>query len=297
MKADALRCMQKSKSVLGEGPLWDAREEVLYWIDVLKPEIHRHNPATGKNNRWTMPSSAGAIGLVDHNRLIVALEHQGICIFDPKTGGVHPFCDPLAVSSAPDVPGRFNDGAVDAKGNFWVGWLTHSREQPGRLFRISPAGQVKTILADPVAPNGLGWSPDSRRFYFTDSHINTIWSYDCDPVSGTLSNRAVLARQERRLGIFDGLSVDAEGNIWTALYDGGAVVHLSPEGRELARIELPVRLVTSCAFGGPQLKQLMITTAVRDQSEADLVSQPLAGSVFSATLPCAGSCENTFPYL
>jgi len=239
-----------------------------------------------------MPSAIGAMGFCRDGRLIVALEDQALCLFDPATGDLQKLVDPVGVCGPGGIAGRYNDGRVDALGNFWVGWLSHDRKQPGALFRVEPSGAVSKVLNDPVAPNGLGWSPDGKIFYFTDSHINTIWAYDCDLESGLLGQRRVLASQDRSLGIFDGLCVDTEGNIWTALYGGGAVVHLSPDGRERMRIRLPARLVTSCCLGGDMLQTLLITTAIRGQNPAELLTQPLAGSVFSIPVNLAGMAEN-----
>jgi len=291
MTAKPIDCLQQANAILGEGPLWHVDQGALYWIDILRPAIYRFVPGIGQTGNWPMPSAVGAMGFCDDGRLIVALENEAVCFFDPITGDFQPFVDPVALFGPNSVAGRYNDGRVDALGNFWVGWLSHDRKHPGALFRIEPNGTVTKILHDPVAPNGLGWSPDGTIFYFTDSHINTIWAYDCDLKTGTLGQRKLLAKQDRSLGIFDGLSIDTNGNIWTALYGGGAVVQLSPDGQELTRINLPVRLVTSCCFGGKKLDNLMITTAIRGQSPADLVMQPLAGAIFGLPSNQPGQVE------
>jgi len=295
MRAGELECVFEAGARLGEGPLWHPGEGVLYWIDILRPAIYRYSPGSGQTGMWPMPSAVGAIGLWS-NGLVVGLEHEAICLFDPVTGKLMPFADPAGVCDMPDVTGRYNDGEVDRLGNFWVGWLTHDRKQPGGLFRITATGECSRVLDDPVAPNGLGWSHNGRTMYVTDSHINTIWAYECDLEAGTLGRRRVLAAKERDLGIFDGLCVDAEGNIWTALYGGGAVLQLGEQGQELTRIEVPVRLATSCALGGTDLKKLHITSAVRDQSATELRNQPLAGSLFTVEVPVAGLPAHIFGY-
>lgn len=291
MTLGELNCLQQANAMLGESPLWHPDEGALYWIDILRPAIYRHVPGLGQTGNWPMPSAVGAMGLCRNGRLIVALENEAVCLFDPKTGDLCKIIDPVDVCGPKNVAGRYNDGRVDALGNFWVGWLTHGRKQPGALFRVEPSGRVRKILDDPVAPNGLGWSPDGRMFYFTDSHINTIWAYECDLETGVLGARRVFVQQDRNQGVFDGLCVDSEGNIWTALYGGGAVVKLSSEGHERARIELPASLVTSCCFGGDGLRDLLITTAVRRQNIVELITQPLAGSVFSMPMELSGMVE------
>lgn len=241
-----------------------------------------------------MPSAIGAMGLCKDGQLIVALEAEGLCFFQPKNGGMQPFVDPVLACGGASEPGRYNDGQVDARGNFWVGWLTHSRKSAGALYRIEPSGAVHKVLSDPIAPNGLGWSPDNNIMYVTDSHINTIWAYDCDLATGDLGPRRLLACQPRGLGIFDGLSVDENGNIWTALYGGAAIIGFSPDGDQIGKVTVPVKLVTACTFGGPDLKNMYITTAIRGQSPEELRGQPLAGALFSHAAHFSGAATNYF---
>jgi len=298
---DTPECFHKTSAILGEGPLWDHRQNALLWIDISRPAVFRHDLNNGQTGHWPMPSAIGAIGLCTNNRLLLALENQHICLLDLQSGDLQTIANPIADFKLQEIGGRYNDGRVDQKGNFWVGWLTHDRKNPGALFRIDSTGNVKKILDDPVASNGIGWSPDGTIMYVTDSHINTIWAYDCDLESGELGKRKMLAHQDRNIGIFDGLSVDAQGNIWSALYGGGAVVKLSPDedlqtGPEIARIELPVNLVTSCCFAGDDLKTMVITTAVRNQSETELQKYPLSGSLFRLQLSTPGLRETVFDY-
>lgn len=297
MSPAPIDCLQQANAILGEGPLWHPEQKALYWIDIVRPAIYRMVPGLGQTGNWPMPSAVGAFGLCQNGLLIVALENEAVCLFDPVTAKLQPFVDPISVCGPVGIQGRYNDGRVDALGNFWLGWLSHDRQQPGALYRIDAAGGVSRVLDDPVAPNGLGWSPDARTLYFTDSHINTIWAYECDLETGALGSRREFAKQDRSKGIFDGLCVDAAGNVWTALYGGGAVVQLAPDGQEQARVDLPVRLVTSCCFGGARLQDLFVTTAIRGQSAAELSPQPLAGSVFSTSIALPGIAEQLYTYL
>ncbi len=301
MNMDTPEVFYKTNAILGEGPLWDHRQNALFWIDISRPAVFRQGLKNGQTGYWPMPSAVGAIGLSTNNQLLVALENQHICLLDLQSGDLQTIANPIADFELQEIGGRYNDGHVDQKGNFWVGWLTHDRKNPGALFRMDSNGNVKKILDDPVAPNGIGWSPDGRTMYVTDSHINTIWAYDCDLESGELGKRKMLAHQDRNMGIFDGLSVDADGNIWSALYGGGAVVKLSPDeelqgGPEIAGIKLPVNLVTSCCFAGDDLKTMVITTAVRNQSETELQKYPLSGSLFRLQMSTPGLRETAFDY-
>ncbi len=292
MNTAPVECLQQANAILGESPIWHQAEGALYWIDIQRPAIYRFTPGKGQTGNWPMPSAIGAIGLCAGGHLIVALESEAICLLELSSGKLQPHCDPISACDLQNVPGRFNDGCVDALGNFWVGWLTHGRKRPGALFRIEPSGAARKILDSPVAPNGLGWSPDGRTMYVTDSHINAIWAFDCDLGRGELHNRRKLAKRDRSTGIFDGLSVDSQGNIWTVLYGGGAVVQMAPDGRELSRIELPTRLVTACSFGGDGLRTLFVTSAVRNQTIAELLPQPFAGALFAVPVSAAGLLEN-----
>ncbi|MCF6327947.1 MAG: SMP-30/gluconolactonase/LRE family protein [Devosiaceae bacterium] len=301
MNIDTPECFHKTNAILGEGPLWDHRQDALFWIDISRPAVLRHDLNNGQTGHWPMPSAIGAIGLSTNNQLLLALENQHICLLDLQSGDLQTIANPIADFGLQEIGGRYNDGRVDQKGNFWVGWLTHDRKNPGALFRMDSKGNIKKILDDPIAPNGIGWSPDGTIMYVTDSHINTIWAYDCDLESGELGRRRMLARQDRNIGIFDGLCVDAQGNIWSALYGGGAVVKLSPNedsksGPEIARIELPVNLVTSCCFAGDDLKTMVITTAVRNQCETELQKYPLSGSLFRLPMCTPGLQETVFDY-
>ncbi len=301
------RVLQKASPVLGEGPVWNARHDALFWIDVEGPAIHRHlitggtiddeAMASGSHASWSMPSAIGAIATTRNSgRLVVALEHEGICLFDPEDASLEPIADPVASCGLAGIAGRYNDGIVDPLGNFWVGWLTHDRKRPGAIFRIDSGGVVKKVLDDLVAPNGIGWSSDGAMIYVTDSATNTIWAHDCDLETATLGQGGILARQPRSRGIFDGLCIDENGHVYSALYGGGAVVRISPSGEELQRIRVPASLVTSCCFAGRDLKTLVITSAVRNQGARELEKYPLSGSLFYLPLATAGMPADDFAY-
>jgi sugar lactone lactonase YvrE len=283
------RVEQFANAILGESPIWHPTERVLYWADISRPAIYRYDPAIGQTGNWPLPSDVGAFGFRRDGGLIVATEHEGIGTLDTATG----ILTPLVKPGHPE-PGRFNDGRVDPAGRFWVGWVTHARKNPGALFRVDPDGHCVAILLDLTASNGLGWSPDGRTMYVTDSHIGTIWAFDFDIAGGGLSNRRPFYRRPRSEGVVDGLSVDRDGCVWTALYDGWAVLRLDPRGDLLERIPVPVALTTSCCFGGPGLDTLFLTSGVRKQTAPALLNQPWAGALLSMPVAVPGLPEPLF---
>jgi len=222
--------------------------------------------------------------------VVLATRDEGVVALDVASGRLEPIAQPAAGRP----PGRANDGRVDAQGRFWVGWLTDSRLLPGALFRIDPDGSVRTMVADVVASNGMGWSPDGRTFYHTDSHIGTIWAYAFEPESGELGGRRALLELDVAKETPDGLAVDAEGHLWSAIYRGGRLLRLAPDGTILEQIPLPATLTTSCAFGGADLSTLFVTTAIRGQSARELRDQPLAGGLFAFRPGVRGQIDHAF---
>lgn len=284
-----LNCIQQSNARLGETPIWNSRDNSLYWIDLERPCIFRFDPLKGQTGIWPVPSIIGAIGFCADGRLIVALENEGICLFDLETGALEQIAHPRKG----DI-GRFNDGKVDHLGRFWIGWLTIDRKSNGNLFCIRPDGSFDAPVSEIVAPNGLGWSPDKRTMYVTDSHIGTIWAYPHDPETGELGERSVFVKKPVEEGVYDGLAVDTDGDVWSAIYRGGCVLRYSPDGTLRETLLVPADLTTSCCFGGEDLRTLFVTSGIRGQSVPELTHQPLAGSLFSAVTSVSGQEEHLF---
>lgn len=283
-------CVQAANAFLGEGPVWHVEEQRLYWLDVGRPAVHAFEPGRGQVGIWPLPSECGCMVPRQGGGVVLATRNEGIVALDTTSGRLRPIAQP-AVGRP---PGRANDGRVDARGRLWVGWLTDSRLLPGALFRIDPDGRVHTMVDDVTASNGMGWSPDGRTFYHTDSHIGTIWAYDFAPDSGRLDNRRPLLELDVARETPDGMQVDADGHVWTAVYRGGRLIKLAPDGRIVEEIALPARLTTSCAFGGPTLSTLYVTTAIRGQAASELRDQPLAGGLFAFEPGVRGQPDHAF---
>ena len=279
-------------AVLGESPVWSPGEAALYWVDISNPTVHRLDPATGERKHWFVETEIGSIGLAGPGRLVAGLR-TGLHFVDLKTGGIEKICDPEGEGRFNE--NRMNDGKVDRAGRFWVGTMNDPGHEPqGTLWRIGADGKAEPTMGDIRIPNALCWSPDSRTMYFTDSYSHQIWAFDFDLDSGTFENRRVFAAIPEEDGVPDGATVDEEGFVWCAHMFGGRVSRFAPDGTVDRTIALPVPQVTSCAFGGPELATLYVTTASLRMDRAALAEQPLAGALFAADPGVRGLPEPVF---
>ena len=180
---------------------------------------------------------------------------------------------------------RFNDGAVDCSGRFWAGTMNTTGDPAaadGSILRLDPDGSIRTMDTGFGCSNGLGWSPDNRTMYFTDTFRGVIYAYDFEPAKGTLGHRRPFVQIPAQEGYPDGLTVDSDGFVWSARWGGWKVVRYDPEGKAEREIRLPVSNVSSCAFGGTDLDELYITTAFESLPPEERTRQPLAGDLFRA---------------
>jgi sugar lactone lactonase YvrE len=274
-----------SRNVLGEGSYWDARRGLLWWLDVPLPsKLFSLDPATGDVKSYDMPEMITSVrAKKDGTGLIVAC-HSGISSFDYATGQLsHELCP------EPQKPyNRSNDGGTDARGRFWFGTMQNNIqpngepidliEGAGTLYRLDPDMTLTPFETDIWVSNTVCWSPDHRTMYFCDTASEVISAYDFDLDDGVVTNKRPFARFDR--GAPDGSCVDAEGCLWNARWDGGCVVRFNPRGEVDTVIDLPVVKVTSCAFAGPGLEDLYITTATYGMSEADFAAAPESGNLF-----------------
>lgn len=271
----------RAEAALGEGPTWDAAAGRLLWIDILGSRVHGYDPVSGRRTVRTTEQHVGAVKPRAGGGLVLNLR-DGIGLLDPD--------DTFRWLHREVVPGRrANDAAVAPDGALWAGTMRYD-EAPGggTLSRVTGDGTVDVVLSDVAVSNGTGWSPDGRLMYYIDSPTRRIDVFDYDQDGdggdggGRVSNRRPLATVEEGAGFPDGLTVDADGCVWVALWDGGAVRRYTPGGELDRVIELPVPRVTACAFGGADLTDLYVTTA-----RAGLAAPPpLSGSLL--VIPGAG---------
>ena len=282
-----MECLADFGAILGEGPVWVAREQALYWVDIVGGELFRWSDSGGAERiAITQPlcsivprASGGFVGGSYAGFVAIDAEFAIVPITNPE----------------PDRPGnRMNDGKVDRAGRFWGG--TMSRDESGAkgsLYRLDAALDCTLIDSGYGVTNGPAFSPDGRTMYHTDSARQTIFEFDLDD-AGVARNKRVFARFGEGDGYPDGMTVDAEGCVWVAFWDGWCLRRLSPQGERLAQILVPVQRPTSCAFGGPDLDMLFVTSARRDFDEAALLGQPQAGGLFVFKPGVCGLAETPF---
>ena len=270
-----IRCVVDAKAQLGESTYWDHDANVLWWIDIYGPTIHRFDPADGREQVFVAPAYLGCVAVRAAGGLVVSMKN-GFHFFDTETRRFEPIVDPEA--HLPDT--RFNDGKTDRQGRFWCGSMFEAPGQPprkaGALYRLDTDLTTHKIIDGVGCSNGLAWSPDSRTLYFADSHTPYVWAYDFDPTAGAVANRRVFIDLSPMKGIVDGSTVDAEGCYWTTIPFQSKVMRYDPEGRLMQTIELPTDLPTCCEFGGPDLDILYVTTAIYRRTP-----EPLAGGLFA----------------
>lgn len=244
-------------AVIGEGPVWDVAEQALYWIDILGRQVFRHDPDAHETRQWALPDIVGSMALRKGGGAIVALG-DGVYTLDLNSGE----CALLATSPHLNDEVQLADGKVDRRGRFIVGSSDRGmKEARGKLFALDPgATELRVIDDDIFLANGPCWSPDDATFYHADSIRKTIFAYDYDIDTGTVSNRHAFASTEDLGGIPDGATVDTEGHIWSAICEGGKLVRFRPDGSIERIIEFPQKLPGSVMFGGPALDRLFVPT-------------------------------------
>jgi sugar lactone lactonase YvrE len=264
-------------NTLGEGIQWDVQSRTAWWTDIQEKKIQRYTPATGALDTFAMPERVGSFALIERSNDIIAAFESGFAIVNLAGGAVRWLGKPDAA-----LPGvRFNDGRVDRQGRFWAGTMveTEPRDARGNLYCVSGDGDVQRREGGIIISNGLCWSPDSRRMYFADSPLRTIYVYNFSAADGAISNRRVFARTPEGAHP-DGATVDAEGYLWSAHWGAGKVVRYSPEGLVDRILHVPASQPTCVAFGGTNLDLLFVTSARENLSEKRLANEPDAGHVF-----------------
>lgn len=274
-----IHCLWKGPARLGECPLWDARRERLFWIDSLKQRIWSSAADGSEAQAWTMPDIIGSIGLCQDDRLIAGFA-SGFGLVTLKSDQVE--VDWIGDPDPTQSDTRLNDGKVDGHGRFWCGTMNSNfATDNAALFRLDPNRSWKRVDDGFTVSNGIAFSPEGTKLYFSDSRVDRSYQYDLDPATGCASQRRPFLDTSTYQGRVDGATVDAEGRYWAALFEGNAVACFSPDGELLQKIELPIRYPTMCSFGGPDLDILYVTSATFLMSEEELVQEPLAGALFA----------------
>jgi sugar lactone lactonase YvrE len=253
-------------------------------------QVNFFDPLTGSNRAIETGTPVGAAALCESGALLLAVQ-DGFAKLDPATGAVTPFTG--FPGASPDV--RMNDGKCDPQGRFWAGTMAFDMHAGGgALYRLDSGASVATILPSVTISNGIDWSPDGRTMYYVDTPTLRVDCFDFDPASGSISNRRPFVEIDQPGAYPDGLTLDAEGNLWLALWGGWGVRCYSPRGELIATVDVPAAQTSSCAFGGENLDELYITTARGGIPEEELAGQPLAGSLFRVRPGVKGRAPNRF---
>lgn len=284
-----------SKNLVGEGPLWHPEEGSLYWTDVNGFTIHRYNLKSRETKNWRFGEPVCTLSLTkDPDRLLVALGSR-VILWRPSTDERQDFASP-----EPNWPrNRLNDGATDPNGVFWVGSMRNNvgphgedveaKGSTGSLYRVLPHGSVSVWDTGFGITNTLAWSPDRKTFYCGDSTANIIYAYDYNAADSSIRNRRPFLAGIQP-GLPDGSAMDADGYLWNSRFFGGCILRISPAGKLDRVVELPVSNITNCAFGGPSVDSLFVTTASLHAKPAE----PHAGALFEVAVGIRGLPTNRF---
>jgi L-arabinonolactonase len=293
MTAVPTRLVVDAHAVTGEGPVWCEREQVLWWVDIDGNLLHRFDPATGTDRQWDLGEPVACVQLRESGGPVLALK-SGFALFDPATGRL----DRLAAPEADEPCNRFNDGAVDTRGRFWAGTMRMSKHgiQPtGVVYRLDPDGSCTRMMEGFWTINGMAFSPDGTKFYFSDStaKVRTIWVADYDPETGTMGERRVFFDTRDLAGRPDGAAVDAEGCYWMAGIGGGELVRFTPAGSIDRIVPAPVKRLTKLAFGGRDLATAYVTS-LGGNNWQESGDAPEAGGLFALALGIKGLTANRY---
>jgi len=278
----------EAKNELGEGPVWDAGNRQLVWVDIEGRALWRWQPGEDRAERTAFAKKIGAAVPARDGGWILAME-DGFRRLDRLDEGGQATL--LAALDEPDPNNRLNDGKCDRRGRFWAGTMSARNEKNGSLYVLEKGGRLTKKLTGIICSNGLAWNADDTVLYYIDSGERKVFAFDYRAEDGAIANRRVLidfaaAGEE---GLPDGMTIDAEGMLWIAHWGGWQVSRWDPgTGRKLATVSVPVKNVTSCTFGGERLDVLYITTARIGNDERELAGQPLAGALFAVKTDAAG---------
>lgn len=266
-----------AKAAVGEGPVWDYRKSILYWIDILQGNLHVYDPHSDTDVVHELGQLVGAAVPRKEEGLVMALQ-QGFAFYNDATKTLTMLHDPEA-----DLPGnRFNDGKCDPAGRFWAGTMEHDEKENalGSLYCLYHDLNVGKKLSGLYVSNGMAWSSDQTKMYFIDTLTYKVQCFAYDLSTGEIEfERDAVKIDPEKLGAPDGMTIDAEDNLWVAMYDGGKVCCFDPNtGKLLEQIEVPAKKSSSCTFGGEDLDTLYITSIARG---TDPETDPQAGGLFA----------------
>ena len=277
------------KANLGECPRWDEKRQLLYWVDINKGQLHCFDPHTGQDQFLQFDEEIGCFSLRPLNGFVLGMR-SGFYLLDGWNTELQKVIDPEADLSM----NRFNDGRCDAKGRFVAGSVCPFKDCAGaNIWSLDLDLQATKIVDGLLTANGTAFSPDCKTFYFSNTPKHVIYRGDYDLESGAVSNIRAFYEFPFGNGRPDGAAVDSEGYYWTALYEGGRIGRISPEGEIVEEVKVPARCPTMLAFGGVDLRTLYITS-VGNCSEEELQEYPHSGAIFKIDVEVPGMIEHRF---
>lgn len=287
------KLLYPSECILAEGPLWHPERNSCFWVDIEGGVLYEYGWDSQQVNTWSFDHKLAFVIQGKGSELILGLDRR-LARFDLQTEKLEWLED-----LEPNLPNnRFNDGACDRRGRIWAGTMDmDTKEGGGTLYCIEEGGTSRKKVENVSISNGLAWSLDNRTFYYIDTPTQKVQAFHFDEASGDIVGDKDVIQVPNDMGSPDGMAVDAEGKLWIAHYGGFGVFRWDPSsGRLLEKIEVPVPNVTSCAFAGPDLDVLIITTARENMSEADLAKYPDSGGIFYAKTKLKGIMPFSCPW-
>ena len=265
----------------GEGPLWHPDEERVYWVDIPTGKLFRYDPASGRHEQCLEGEAVGGF----------TLQADGSLLLFMAQGAVRVWRDGFLRTIVQEIPeehqSRFNDIIADPLGRVFCGTMS-SPDHKGRLYRLDTDGSLTCVAEEIGTSNGLGFTPDGKAMYHTDSGAGEIYRYDYDAASGEIANRRLFAKVPSEQGVPDGMTVDAQGHVWSARWDGHCIARYAPDGELIEQIAMPAKKVSCVTFGGPAYSDMYVTTAGGDDKAEN---GPNAGALYRLRLGVQGVPE------
>lgn len=267
--------------ITGEGPMWHEQEQKVYWVDIPRGRLFRYDPATGAHEMVFEQRQIGGYTIQDDGSLLLFMDRGTVAIL--RNGKLE-----IVIDEIPEeVETRYNDVFADVEGRVYCGTMP-TKDRLGRLYRLDPDRKLTLLLEGIRTSNGMGLTPDRKRLYYTDSGTKTIYLFDYDQATGDISHQRVFVDTSDEEGVPDGMTVDADGNVWSARWDGYRLTQYSPEGKELQRVKFPAKKVSSVIFGGPDYTDMYVTTAGGDNKSENGEG---AGALYRVNLGIKGVPE------
>lgn len=292
---DTLEVIGEQRDRVGESPVWHPALQSLYWVDIEGRQIRRWSAAERAVRSWTLPERVGCIATLADGRVLAAMENRIAVVTLGDAGQAQ--IDTLANIDHPVLPMRFNDGRCDPVGRLWVGTMAlgeHAGQPHGGLYCLDERGLSGPHVTDLITPNGLGFSPDGKTLYLSDSHpsVQKIWAFDYDVATGALSHRRLFVDMTALPGRPDGAAVSTDGVYWICANDAGQIHRFAPDGQQLESVHVPFPKPSMCAFGGAGLQTLFVTSIVPPQASMD--PSGLSGALISLRPAGTGRAEPHF---